>query len=271
MSTNRNQRRQRLYKIIFGTDTAAGRAFDVALLILIVASVIAVILESVASIREVYGPWLRAFEWLVTIAFTVEYLLRLYCVDHPGRYARSFFGIVDLLAILPTYLSVLIPGAQSLLVIRALRLLRVFRVLKLVHFVGEASQLRIALKASLRKIIVFLGAVLAIVVIVGSIMYLIEGEDHGFSNIPVSIYWAIVTMTTVGYGDIAPQTPLGKMLASIIMILGYGIIAVPTGIVSVELAGAARMTATGRACPGCGETGHDADARHCKHCGAGLG
>jgi len=140
-----------------------------------------------------------------------------------------------------------------------------------VHFVGEASQLRIALKASLRKIIVFLGAVLAIVVIVGSIMYLIEGEDHGFSNIPVSIYWAIVTMTTVGYGDIAPQTPLGKMLASIIMILGYGIIAVPTGIVSVELAGAARMTTTGRACPGCGETGHDADARHCKHCGAGLG
>jgi voltage-gated potassium channel len=203
--------------------------------------------------------------------FTLEYLLRLYCVDKPWRYARSFFGVVDLLAILPTYLSLLIPGAQSLLVIRGLRLLRVFRVLKLVHFVGEASQLRIALQASVRKIIVFLGAVLMIVVIVGSAMYLIEGEEHGLTNIPVSIYWAIVTMTTVGYGDVAPQTPLGKMLASVIMILGYGIIAVPTGIVSVELAGVARKKAvTGRACPGCGAHGHDTDAKHCKFCGTEL-
>ncbi len=188
---------------------------------------------------------------MITICFTIEYLVRLYCVDKPRRYARSFYGIVDLLAILPTYLSVLFPGAQSLLVIRGLRLLRVFRVLKLVHFVGEASELMTALRASARKIIVFLGAVLTIVIIVGSAMYLIEGAEHGFENIPVSIYWAIVTMTTVGYGDMAPETPLGKALASVIMILGYGIIAVPTGIVSVELAGVARRkTVTGRACPG---------------------
>jgi len=270
MSTNSQQRRKRLHTIIFGAETPAGRGFDVALLILIIASVLAVVLESVSWIRDDYGPFLHAFEWVVTIAFTIEYVLRLYCVDKPWRYARSFFGVVDLLAILPTYLSIFIPGAQSLLVIRALRLLRVFRVLKLVHFVGEASQLRVALQASLRKIIVFLGAVLALTVIVGSAMYLIEGEENGFTNIPVSIYWAIVTMTTVGYGDIAPHTALGKILASVIMILGYGIIAVPTGIVSVELAGAARMGVTARACPGCGAQGHDPDARFCKHCGDEL-
>jgi voltage-gated potassium channel len=270
MKQNRRSFRSRAREVIFGTDTPAGKAFDVALMILIIASVLAVVLESVSWIHDAYGPWLRAVEWAVTIAFTVEYLLRLYCVDKPWRYARSFFGVVDLLAILPTYLSVLIPGAQSLLVIRGLRLLRVFRVLKLAHFVGEASQLRVALQASLRKIIVFLGAVLTIVVIVGSMMYLVEGAEHGFVNIPVSIYWAIVTMTTVGYGDIAPQTALGKMLASVIMILGYGIIAVPTGIVSVELAGVSKKTATDRACPGCGAHGHDGDARYCKHCGTVL-
>ena len=270
MSTTSQSRRERIHEIIFGADTPLGKAFDVGLMILIVASVLAVVLESVNSIHDEYGSWLRAFEWFVTITFTIEYILRLYCVDKPLRYARSFFGIVDVLAILPTFLGVLFPGAQSLLVIRGLRLLRVFRVLKLVHFVGEASQLRVALQASLRKIIVFLGAVLAIVVIVGSMMYLIEGEEHGFSNIPLSIYWAIVTMTTVGYGDMSPETPLGKALAAVIMILGYGIIAVPTGIVSVELAGAARLTVTRRACPGCGAQGHDADAKHCKFCGDEL-
>jgi len=268
MSDTTQNRRERLYEIIFGSDTPAGKAFDVSLMILIIASVMAVVLESVSWIREDYGPWLRAFEWVVTAIFTIEYLLRLYCVNKPWRYAHSFFGVVDLLAILPTYLSLVIPGAQSLLVIRALRLLRVFRVLKLAQFVGEASQLRIALQASVRKIIVFLGAVLMIVVIVGSAMYLIEGEEHGFTNIPVSIYWAIVTMTTVGYGDMSPETPPGKALAAVIMILGYGIIAVPTGIVSVELAGVVRKTATGKACPGCGADDHDADAKHCKYCGA---
>ena len=270
MNTNSQRTRERIYEIIFGSDTPAGKAFDLGLMMLIIASVLAVVLESVSWIREDYGSWLRTFEWFVTIAFSIEYVLRLYCVDKPWRYARSFFGIVDLLAILPTYLSLLIPGAQTLLVIRALRLLRVFRVLKLAQFVGEARELKVALQASVRKIIVFLGAVLMIVVIVGAAMYLIEGEEHGFTNIPVSIYWAIVTMTTVGYGDVAPQTPLGKMLASVIMILGYGIIAVPTGIVSVELAGVTRKTTTGQACPGCGADGHDADAKHCKHCGAEL-
>ena len=270
MSTKSENLRERLHEIIFGADTPAGRAFDVGLMMLIIASVLAVMLESVNWIQDEYGPWLRAFEWLVTVTFTIEYILRLYCVDKPWRYAHSFFGIVDLLAILPTYLSLLFPGAQSLLVIRGLRLLRVFRVLKLAHFVGEASQLRVALQASLRKIIVFLGAVLAIVVIVGSMMYLIEGEEHGFSNIPLSIYWAIVTMTTVGYGDMSPETPLGKALAAVIMILGYGIIAVPTGIVSVELAGVTRKRITTQACPECGASGHDGDAVHCKYCGAKI-
>jgi voltage-gated potassium channel len=262
--------RERLHEIIFEADTAAGKSFDIALLVMIILSVIAVLLESVASVCAQFGPWLRAFEWAVTIAFTIEYLLRLYCVGRPARYARSFFGIVDLLAVLPTYLSLIIPGAQTLLVIRALRLLRVFRVLKLAHFVGEATQLRDALRASARKIIVFLGAVFTTVVIVGAMVYLIEGEANGFTNIPVSIYWAIVTMTTVGYGDIAPQTPLGKMLASVIMILGYGIIAVPTGIVSVELAGVVGRKITTQACPECGAEGHDTDAVFCKFCGAQL-
>jgi voltage-gated potassium channel len=270
MSENNQRLRERIHEIIFGADTPAGKAFDVSLMALIIASVLAVILESVASIREDFGPWLRAFEWFVTVVFTAEYVLRLYCVDKRRRYARSFFGIVDLLAILPTYLSLIFPGVQSLLVIRALRLLRVFRVLKLAHFVGEAAQLWAALRASARKIVVFLGTVLTIVVIVGSAMYLVEGEESGFTNIPVSIYWAIVTMTTVGYGDIAPQTPLGKILASVIMIMGYGIIAVPTGIVTVELAGAARLSLTGKACPGCGAQGHGRDAKHCKFCGAEL-
>jgi len=270
MSTEHSSFRSRLHEIIFEADTPAGKAFDVTLLILIILSVIAVMLESTPAIAARYGPWLRTFEWVVTILFTIEYLLRLYAVGNPLRYARSFFGIVDLLAILPTYLSIFIPGAQSLLVIRALRLLRVFRVLKLAQFVGEASELRAALRASARKIIVFIGAVLTIVVIVGSMMYLIEGEANGFTSIPVSIYWAIVTMTTVGYGDIAPQTPLGKILASAIMIMGYGIIAVPTGIVSVELAGVTRKKITTQACAQCGAEGHDADAVHCKYCGATL-
>jgi len=270
MTTERSKLQNTIHEIIFEADTPAGKAFDVALMVLIILSVVAVMLESTTSIEVRYGSLLRTFEWVVTIIFTIEYVLRLYCVGKPARYARSFFGIVDLLAILPTYLSVIIPGAQSLLVIRALRLLRVFRVLKLAHFVGEASELRAALRASARKIIVFLGAVLTIVVIVGSLMYLIEGEENGFTSIPVSIYWAIVTMTTVGYGDIAPQTALGKILASAIMIMGYGIIAVPTGIVSVELAGVTRRKISTQACPECGAGGHDGDAVHCKYCGGKI-
>jgi len=264
------RRRERLHEVIFEAETPEGKAFDVALLVCIVASVITVLLESVASIRAQYGPILRGLEWGFTLLFTVEYVLRLATVGRPLRYARSFFGVVDLLAIVPTYLSVFVAGAQSLIVIRALRLLRIFRVLKLAHFVGEAQMLRAALHASLRKITVFLGTVLTIVLIVGSLMYLVEGEGGGFTSIPQGMYWAIVTLTTVGYGDIAPQTVIGQLLASAVMILGYGIIAVPTGIVTVELAQARRVPITTEACPDCGTGGHDGDAVFCKFCGARL-
>lgn len=269
-NTRSSSRRAELHEIIFEADTPGGKAFDVALLVVIVASVVAVMLESVASVGDEYGVALRAFEWVITILFTIEYVLRLYCVARPLAYAFSFYGIVDLLAILPTYLSVVFTGAQSLLVIRALRLLRVFRVLKLAHFVGEATELREALHASSRKIIVFLGAVMAVVLIVGALVYLIEGEDSGFTSIPQGIYWAIVTMTTVGYGDIAPQTVPGKVLASLIMILGYGIIAVPTGIVSVEMSAVSRRPVSTQVCPRCASEGHEASAKFCKDCGSSL-
>jgi voltage-gated potassium channel len=230
-----------------------------------------VLLESVAGIRARWGTELRAAEWLFTGLFTVEYGLRLVSVKRPGRYAGSFFGLVDLLAIVPTYLSLLIAGAQTLIVIRALRLLRVFRVLKLAHFLGEAHHLGLALRASVRKIVVFLGTVLTLVLIVGSLMYLIEGEASGFTSIPEAIYWAIVTLTTVGYGDIAPETFLGRLLASVVMILGYAINAVPTGIVTVEMAAVRRGgRVSTQACPSCAAEGHDPDARFCKRCGAGL-
>jgi voltage-gated potassium channel len=262
--------RERLHEIIFEAETPAGKAFDLALLVCIVASVATVMLESVSSIRAQYGTILRALEWGFTILFTVEYVLRLICVGRPLRYATSFFGVVDLLAIAPTYLSIFFAGAQSLIVIRALRLLRIFRVLKLAHFVGEASMLREALRASMRKITVFLGTVLTVVVIVGALMYLVEGEASGFTSIPQGMYWAVVTLTTVGYGDVAPQTFVGKLLASGVMILGYGIIAVPTGIVTVELAQARRAPISTEACPDCGAGGHDSDAEFCKYCGAHL-
>ncbi len=262
--------RARLHEIIFEADTPAGKLFDLALLVAIVASVVAVLLESVPSIRAEYGSTLRVIEWGFSILFTVEYVLRLVSVGRPLKYALSFFGIIDLLAIVPTYLSLVFTGTQSLLVIRALRLLRVFRVLKLGHFVGEARMLELALRASARKIVIFLGTVVTMVLIVGALMYLIEGEEHGYTSIPQSIYWAIVTMTTVGYGDLTPQTVPGKFLASVVMILGYGIIAVPTGIVTVELAAAGRGQVSTQACPQCSAEGHDVDATFCKRCGAKL-
>ena len=262
--------RWRLYRIIFEADTPAGKAFDVALLLCIVVSVGAVLLESVADIRARYGLALRAAEWVFTVLFTVEYALRLICSPRPLAYARSFFGLIDLLATLPTYLSLVVTGAQSLIVIRALRLLRVFRVLKLVRYVGEARVLSVALRNSARKIFIFVGTVLTLQLIIGALMYLIEGEEHGFTSIPHAMYWAIVTMTTVGYGDITPHTTAGKFLASAVMLLGYGIIAVPTGIVSVELASARSRTVTTRTCPECTTEGHDLDARYCKYCGAQL-
>lgn len=262
--------RQHLHEIIFEAETHHGKLFDVVLLVLIIVSIGATALESVKTIAAQWGFVLRVVEWFVTVLFTIEYICRLIAVRKPLSYARSFFGIVDLLAILPTYLSLFIIGSQSLIVIRGLRLLRVFRVLKLAEFVGEAQQLVQAMRASSRKIIVFLAAVSTLVMIVGAVMYLVEGEANGFTSIPQSVYWAIVTMTTVGYGDISPQTVAGKTIASMVMILGYGIIAVPTGIVTAELAGAYRGKVNTRACPACGSTGHAPDAKFCKDCSSEL-
>ena len=265
------KRRARLHEVIFESDTRAGRYFDFTLIWLILLSVATVVLESVREVREQYGALLHALEWVFTLLFTVEYGLRLLSVRRPLRYATSFFGVVDLLAIVPTYLSIFVPGSHYLLVIRILRLLRVFRLLKLSEYVTEADILRRALRASSRKISVFISAVVLLVVIIGALMYVIEGEANGFTSIPRSIYWAIVTLTTVGYGDLSPRTALGQMVASIVMIIGYGIIAVPTGIVSVELAQAVReKKVTGQSCPSCAAEGHDADAICCKYCGEQL-
>jgi voltage-gated potassium channel len=262
--------RHRLHEIIFEADTPAGKLFDVILIWSIILSVIVVLLDSVAVVRQRYGAILYALEWGFTLLFTAEYFLRLFSVRRPLSYATSFFGLVDLLAILPTYLSLLLPGSQYLLTIRVLRLLRIFRVFKLAAYLNEARLITYALRASQRKISVFLFTVLNVVIIIGSLMYVVEGADNGFVDIPTSIYWAIVTLTTVGYGDISPQTPVGKVLASIVMIIGYAIIAVPTGIVSVELAEATREQMSTRSCHVCGLEGHDRNAKFCKYCGAPL-
>ena len=261
--------RHKLYEIVFEAETTAGRAFDFTLISLILLSVIAVFLESIRSVREVLGPQLMRAEWTFTILFTIELALRLIAVKRPARYLLSFYGIVDLLAILPTYLSLFVPGTQYLLTIRILRILRIFRILKLTEYVSGGRVITAALRASKQKILVFLVAVLTIVTVVGSLMYVVEGEENGFTDIPTSIYWAIVTLTTVGYGDLSPKTPLGKLLASVIMIMGYGIIAVPTGIVTAELARMPRGYTT-HVCPECHAEGHDEDATNCKYCGSRL-
>lgn len=259
--------RNTLHDVIFGTETRAGRRFDTILIWTIIASVIVVMLESVQRYRLLFGAELRAAEWFFTIIFTVEYVLRIIAARRRIRYVRSFYGLVDFLSVIPTYLSVLIPGSQSLLVIRSLRLLRIFRVFKLTHFLGEANYIGAALHASRRKILVFLWAVMTIVIIFGALMYLIEGEAAGFTSIPQGVYWAIVTMTTVGYGDIAPLTFPGRLLASLIMIMGYGIIAVPTGIVTVEMTNIRRDSGLVRECPSCGATESDPEAKFCRFCG----
>ncbi|MEM1116264.1 MAG: ion transporter [Bacteroidota bacterium] len=270
--------RRRLFEIIFRSDPGAGRAFDLVLIVAIVASVGVVMLDSVESIRAAYARQLIAAEWFFTGVFTVEYVVRLWVVRQPLRYARSFFGVVDLLSVLPTYISLLVPGAQVLLSVRILRTLRIFRVLKLASYLDEADQLGRALAASRRKILVFVFAVLTIVTVMGSAMYLIENGENGFTSIPQSVYWAVVTLATVGYGDIYPVTALGKGLATVIIIMGYGIIAVPTGIVTAEMtreqatrgASVAAEAAVARQlaqCPRCGMVEHDADARFCKLCG----
>lgn len=269
--------RGRLHQVIYEADTTAGKAFDVALIAAILLSILAVMLESVASIRATYGPSLVLVEWVFTVLFSVEYALRLLCVRRPLSYARSFYGLVDLASVLPTYLSVLVPATRVLLVLRLLRVLRVFRVLKLVRYFVEGSMLVEALRASRIRISVFLFAVMVAVVIVGSLMYVIEGGQNGFTSIPRSAYWAIVTLTTVGYGDISPRTPLGQALAAVLMIVGYGMIAVPTGIVTVELERQRRLEAetahraeTTEACPSCGRDLHDPEAVFCKFCGESL-
>jgi len=258
------------YHVIFETESAGGRAFDVALILAIVASVTVVMLESVASLRTEYGPELRVLEWVFTLLFTTEYLLRLWCVSSPRAYALSFFGVIDLFAVVPTWLSLILPGGQALAVIRILRVIRVFRVLKLAQYVGEASVLAGALRAARYKISVFLVAVVTIVISVGALMYVIEGAPAGFTSIPIGVYWAVVTLTTVGYGDIAPLTPVGQALAAFVMILGYGIIAVPTGIVTSELTRSRDSGVSPRSCPRCDTGVADALAAYCSRCGAAL-
>ncbi len=261
-----------LYEIIFKADTIAGKSFDIVLIVIIALSVITVIVNTVDTIELQYGNILRIAEWAYTIIFTIEYILRLICCRKPVAYARSFFGIVDFFSIIPTYISVFLPSSYVLVVIRVLRVLRIFRVLKLVKYIGESDLLIDALRSSRRKITVFLFSVITIVIIFGSVMYIVESPENGFTNIPQSIYWAVVTLTTVGYGDITPQTHIGKVISMIIMVMGYGILAVPTGIVTAEMTKAMghHNKVSTNVCEGCGYRWHDDDAHYCKHCGNSL-
>jgi voltage-gated potassium channel len=263
--------RRRLYDVIFGIHTPAGRGFDVALISIIVISVIAVMLDSVKSIHSAYGSWFDSAEWIFTIIFTIEYVARLWCVEQRIRYARSFFGIVDVLAVLPSYLQLFLPGINVLVDVRVLRLLRVFRVLRLGKFVAEFGSLGRALNASRHKIFVFLFFVVIVVLVMGTFMYVIEGPNNGFTSIPVCVYWAITTMTTVGFGDITPVTDAGRFIASIMMLLGWGTLAVPTGIVGAEFT-ADRLTHLGnpRNCIDCGCTERDNEANYCRKCGTAF-
>ncbi|MGH1337487.1 MAG: ion transporter [Aureispira sp.] len=264
--------RHRLHEIIFEADTKLGKIFDVTLLVLIVISILLVMLESITAYRELYGVWFDRIEWVITIFFTIEYLLRLVCVYKPSRYALSFFGVIDLVSVLPSYLELIFGMTNYFMAVRAMRLVRVFRIFKLAKFLNESNSLMAALKASQAKITVFLTFVIMMVIVIGSIMYFVEGgQSSGFTSIPRSIYWAIVTLTTVGYGDIAPTTALGQFFAAIVMILGYGVLAVPTGIVSAEMVQQkpSGQTST-QACKACLKEGHDKDALFCKYCGSLL-
>lgn len=265
--------KRNLHVIIYGTHTPAGRLFDILLLVLIVYSIVIVMLESVPRFDDQYHNFLNISEWVVTILFTIEYILRIICIKRPKSYIFSFFGVIDFLSTVPKYLSYFLIGSQYLTAFRALRLLRVFRILKLARFVGESNNLIKSLKASRTKILVFVFFVLVVSVLLGTLMYLIEGPEHGFNSIPHSVYWTIVTLTTVGYGDISPETPLGQLIATLIMIIGYGIIAVPTGIVSAEYASSKNKTQeidSGRSCANCSAEIHRADAHYCRKCGNDL-
>lgn len=262
--------KKRLNEIIFGTDTGLGRGFDVALISMILLSVLALTIDSIDDASGRYSQTLYHIEWFFTIIFTVEYCVRIYCSVNRWGYARSFYGVVDLLSVLPTYLSLLYPGANYLLVIRLMRVLRVFRVLKLVRYLSEANVLMRALFLSRRKIFVFFTFVLILAIIFGSLMYLVEGGENGFTSIPKSVYWTIVTITTVGYGDITPQTTLGQIISSFAMLIGYSIIAVPTGILTAELTQEIQKERIGRMCSQCSKYGHERDATFCKYCGSAL-
>lgn len=262
--------RRRFHQVIYEADTPAGKLFDIVLLVLIIISIAAVMLESVAEIHARYGRELQVIEWVITIFFTLEYIGRVLSVGKPIRYILSFYGIIDLLATLPAYIDLLFPGFHFLLALRAIRLLRVFRILKLVHFVGAGNALSEAIRKSKDKIAVFLFAVIVICIILGTIMYMVEGRESGFTSIPVSIYWTIVTLTTVGFGDITPQTPLGQFISIIIMILGYGIIAVPTGLITAQFMSKADADSNTQSCPNCSVYHHRDDAQYCYNCGTKL-
>lgn len=260
--------KHRLHEIIYEADTPAGKLFDVLLLVFILSSVVLVALESVHWIDEQYHDWLDAAEWFITIIFTIEYALRIVAINRPSKYIFSTFGIIDLVSTLPKYISLFLVGTQSLLALRALRLLRVFRILKLTRYIGESNSLLKALVRSRTKILVFMFSVVVLCIIFGTIMYMVEDNESGFTSIPRSIYWCIVTLTTVGYGDIAPTSPLGQFIASVIMILGYGIIAVPTGIVSAEFTSQAmKIDHNTQACPHCMTAQHKDNAKYCHQCG----
>jgi len=264
--------RLRLYTIIFEADTRAGRLFDQWLIVLILISILVVMMDSVQTLASRYHQIFLSLEWLFTAIFTLEYIARLACVRHPLRYALSFYGIVDLLALLPTYLALLVPEAHALIDVRVLRLLRVFRIFKLTAYLVEYQALGRALRASRRKIMVFITGVLMVVLVMGTLMYVVEGPAHGFANIPTGVYWAITTMTTVGFGDITPKTELGRFIASLMMLLGWGTLAVPTGIVTAEMTAqrVARTPTTTRTCHECLTEGHVPEANYCLHCGARL-
>lgn len=262
--------RERLYVIIFFTNTPSGKRFDTWLLAFIFASLLVVIVDSMAPYRDQHGALLAALEWAFTAVFAVEYLLRVYCHPHPRKYIFSFYGVIDLLSVLPAFIALVWPDAQYLLVVRAIRMMRVFRVLKLTPYLSQANFLLVALRGSRQKIVVFLLSVLTMVLIYGTLMYVIEGPENGFTSIPMSIYWAVVTITTVGFGDIVPNTPLGKALAALVMITGYAIIAVPTGIFTAELATSMRTDTVQHSCPTCEKPSHEVHAAYCSRCGVQL-
>lgn len=259
-----------LYTIIFEADTRAGRLFDVALIWLILASIVVVMLDSVASLAQRWHLWFNVAEWIFTLLFTLEYVARLACVRHPWRYARSFYGVIDLLAILPTFLAVLVPELHLLIDVRVLRLLRIIRIFKLSRYAIEVQHLTAAIRASARKIAVFLGFVLMVVLVMGTLMYVVEGPANGYTSIPTAVYWAITTMTTVGFGDITPKTDLGRFIASLMMLLGWGVLAVPTGIVTAEMSAHRNPRPTTRTCHECLTEDHAPDSNYCRHCGARL-